>query len=312
MDEKNNYLDEYYTDQEKLINSLSFLATSGTYVFRGYNKQDQLLPIIIRDIDFSDFEAELLNRFEKYGSHYFSANTPIDFLSYGQHYGLPTRLLDFSHNPFIALSFALFSKKSTNYKEKEDKEYYYICYCSLEENICLKGIPTPPNPTFDTYKLVSISKECIKLLNIYSQNLNNQNKTLENYIKGLYECDNKANDLKTYEREVRKKIELKKLCFIDPNLSNQRIIMQQGIFLLPYVLSQTEHLDLIHKNTSVIKIHRDLREPLLKYLDTLGYNTFRLMPDLPSICSAVTQKVKDIRSAQSTLFKKINKTSSAE
>lgn len=313
MIDKNNKLDEYYTDPEKLINDLSYLAKCATYVFRGYNKQDQLLPVIIRDKDFSDVEAELLSEFEKYGSHYFTANTPIDLLSYGQHYGLPTRLLDFTYNPFIALNFALFTQKSSGkYKESEDKDYYYIRYCSLKDNICLRGIPAPPMSPFGTYELDSIAKKCVELLKTYTIRLSNPDESLNEYINGLFECDYQTGDRKSYEIMIKKKLELKRLCFIDPNQANQRIIMQQGLFMLPYTLTYNEHLRIIYDNTSVIKIHRDMRDFLLKYLNTLGYNTFRLTPDLPSICTAVTQKVKELRAAQSTLFKKIKTSSEAK
>lgn len=308
MDKKNQQIAEYYSDQKTLIDALTYLANFGSYVFRGYNKQDQLLPIIIREKDFSNVEAELLSEFEKYGSHYFIASTPIDFLSYGQHYGLPTRLLDFTYNPFIALSFALFSQKSPGkYKETEDKDYYYIRYCNIKDHIHLKGIPAYHPFESTSFESDSMADKCRDVLKKYGQifaNVKNNFIEYEEYLLGLFQCDYQAgNDTEKYMKTTKQKIESKKLCFIDPNQSNQRIIMQQGLFMLPYTLSADEHQEIIFKNTSVLKIHRDLRGSLLKYLDTLGYNTFRLMPDLSSICAAVTQKVKDARAEQSMLFK---------
>ncbi len=80
--------------------------------------------------------------------------------------------------------------------------------------------------------------------------------------------------------------------------------MQQGLFMFPYTLDRKEHLDIIKQNSSVIMIHKDLRAELLKYLDTLGFSTFRLMPDLASVCYAVKHKVIDERSEKSPAFKK--------
>jgi hypothetical protein len=89
----NNITHITYMDNEyELINFLTELANSGKFVFRGYNTQDQLYPLIIRENRFSSYEFEFLEQFEKYASHYFSAYTIIDFLSYGQHYGC---LLDY-------------------------------------------------------------------------------------------------------------------------------------------------------------------------------------------------------------------------
>lgn len=51
-------------------------------------------------------------------------------------------------------------------------------------------------------------------------------------------------------------------------------------------------------------IHKNLRNELIKYLDILGYNTFRLMPDLSSICEAVKRRNVDERNDKSNAFKK--------
>ena len=71
--------------------------------------------------------------------------------------------------------------------------------------------------------------------------------------------------------------------------------MQQGLFMFPYTLDEDEHQEILDKNSYCIKIHKNLRYKLIQYLDVLGYNTFRLMPDLSSICEAVKRRNIDER-----------------
>ena len=286
---------EYYDEKDSLIQDLTFLARQGNYVFRGYSKQDQLLPNIIREKDLSPNEKIYLNEFEKYGSHYFVATNPLDFLSYAQHYGLPTRLLDFTYNPFIALSFALFAKKGVNYKESEDRDYYYIRYCDMKQNILIKGFPVFNGLCFGSYESDSISDRCYNNISDYTKKMNNSKiENFNDYLDGLHSCDYAATIEKNeYISLLKDKIAQKRLCFIDANQSNQRIIMQQGLFMLPYILNVNDLSSQILENTNVIKVNKSLRGELLEYLDTLGFNTFRLMPDLPNVCAAITQKVAD-------------------
>jgi hypothetical protein len=286
---------------KRVIEVLTLLAQNGGNVFRGYNKQDELLPSLIRDkISYADVEIELLEKFERYGSHYFHATTPIDFMSYAQHFGLPTRLLDFTYNPFIALSFALHGKKSNaRYTEPSDKTYYYVCYASLDENLCAPSIPLKDdvynNKLTRTDSLAVKAAQCIdSMTDLFGHN------SLQRNVWALGGLESSIKDSISKQEKIRNHA----ILFIDPNRSNQRIIMQQGLFMFPYTLDRKEHLDIIKQNSSVIMIHKDLRAELLKYLDTLGFSTFRLMPDLASVCYAVKHKVIDERSEKSPAFKK--------
>lgn len=283
-----------------VIERLNDLAKIGKYVFRGYGKQDELLPNIIRKSNYTDIEDKLLKDFERYGSSYFHATSPIDFMSYAQHFGLPTRLLDFTYNPFIALSFALYSPKSNgNYSFPDDKEYYYIRYASLDDNLCEISIPLNDdiyNMKFTrTDSLAVRACQCFdSVSDLFGANIMNRN------ISAL----NGFNDSLDVTVSNQEKIRNHVILFIDPNQSNQRIIMQQGLFMLPYTLDKDEHLKILNNNSYYIKIHKDLRNELMQYLDTLGYNTFRLMPDLSSICEAVKRRNVDGRTEKTAIKKK--------
>lgn len=290
IDSSRNYL--------TVVDYLNGLAQSGDYVFRGYGKQSEMLPGIIRDKDYTNLENRLLTDFERYGSNYFTANTPIDFMSYAQHFGLPTRLLDFTFNPFIALSFAIYNPKSSNYKDPDDKDYYYIRYASLSENICVPVIPLNDeiyqSKFIQTDSLATKSMQCIdSVTDLFGSNRLSRNISSLTGYKGIDEIV-----------DLQEKLRNQAILFVNPNQSNQRIIMQQGLFMFPYTLDKKAHIDILKRNSKVVMIHKSHRDKLIKYLDTMGYNTFRLMPDLSSICQAIKRRAIDDRTEKSEQFKK--------
>lgn len=96
---------------------------SNTAVYRGQRKYWPLLPTISRDNDpakLLSLEDKILKLFKKEGRGclHLIPKTDWDWLVVGQHHGLPTRVLDWSYNPYVALWFAL-KKYSRNDSEPE-------------------------------------------------------------------------------------------------------------------------------------------------------------------------------------------------
>lgn len=86
------------------------------WVFRGQSYAWPLKPSMERNIDpslvrLSIIEKQLIREFKGYAQHY-TVNTPgeqeeLEWLALMQHYGAPTRLLDWSLSPYVAAFFAL-------------------------------------------------------------------------------------------------------------------------------------------------------------------------------------------------------------
>ena len=291
---------------DELIKFLTELAYKKDYVFRGYSQQKEMLPKLIRDRDLTRIEIDLLKEFEKYGSQYINLNDQIDLLSYAQHFGLSTRLLDFTYNPFIALYFAFYKSKPNNATIKDDNDFYYIRFCKLEKQILFSCLPYFNLNAWGKYETSSNSRTCEETFNLLNKVIKYLTESTDNtheydkYFEEVYASFNKTNSF--YEdvpedrfiEDTKYKFKEKRLLFIDANQSNQRLVMQQGLYLFPYILEKYRLTELINDNTQIIKIHKNLRKDLLIYLNTIGINAFRLMPDISSICEAVERKIRGI------------------
>jgi hypothetical protein len=79
------------------------------YAFRGRDDvRDELATSLVRlGGEAATLEGHLMRNFRKYaGPDVVPADSPWNWLALGQHHGLPTRLLDWTNSPYVALHFA--------------------------------------------------------------------------------------------------------------------------------------------------------------------------------------------------------------
>ena len=131
---------ENYTSSKILINDLIRLTRSDQYIFRGISRRSELNPSICRKYDretqtlvnLKDQEFALLHAFRQQASNLLSGTMEtLDYVACAQHYGIPTRLIDWTYNPFTALYFALSENK------QPDDGYYELFVLPLKEQILI-------------------------------------------------------------------------------------------------------------------------------------------------------------------------------
>lgn len=128
--EFNKYFVESVIDFLKLISDkTNRLPKSSEYIYRGQADSEwDLLPSIAVPLNGNNnllkFESKMVNEFLKRRPNEFhDIKDPIDILAKMQHYGLPTRLLDVTFNPLVALYFAC---KDDNIKDKDGEIFMFM------------------------------------------------------------------------------------------------------------------------------------------------------------------------------------------
>lgn len=235
-------------------------------VFRGHSRRDYFcVPGIFRE---SEKNASKIGHSECSSAHEIMVECPEEFdkrdhlscLVKMQHYGLKTRLLDFSRNPLVALYFACgFNPESAGSvvicKLKKDE----IKHHSSDTVLCLASLPF-----LSEEDKASIKNYCSSNLGgILDEESCKNNKSIRHLyheIKSQYpafDFEIKAEDLMTS-------------CFVAANKDNERMRRQNGLFAV-YGLDERMSRKNVEKHIiATIEIPKDQKGETLRMLEHFG------------------------------------------
>ena len=245
----------------------TFEQFSGDWIFRGHLDAEWELETSLyrwmgdikrssvgRDfMELEDIEKLMLEGFKKGVHHYLSSSlhlpkTTLEWLSLMQHYGAPTRLLDFTRSPYVASFFAF----------EEIKKVENCAVWAVNESWC--------------------KKESI-------ENFNNKYKDKEEF-KPLEISVDLSEEIK-FNEVILKGEKLPCMVFpVCPKHLHKRLINQQGLFLCPGDLYVTfnKHLENLLANavSNIKKIIMPIkcREDAIKDLELMNINSATLFSGL--------------------------------
>ncbi len=290
---------------KELINKLLDIQLENeNYVFRGISKLEQNNPSIKRVrgnreegiFDLSHDEIGILYDFMHLGSPYFNKSLDtLDYVAIAQHYDVPTRFIDWTFDPYVALYFAIVREK------EPDDGLFRIYYTDISENIVIRNVT-------DIQPLKKLSIGQLRPIEHFKRFID----TIENDQKSFVECIidlakfNKNNGIHDdYFRidrimnvdEMQYNYELKdlltsKLIFFNAAQTNDRLIAQQGLFSISKSLRDNDPREEIENGSKCFEfaLTETGREKAIKYLEKMNYKQSRLFPELASLGNSLREQ----------------------
>lgn len=279
VEDLNCYLEHISSMRKAIKEEEGQDSDSQKFFFRGQaNCNWDVVPGIFRE-NYLSYESELINgAYLRNPSEFRQLDTDFEKLAKLQHYGLPTRLLDVTSNPLVALYFACQPYQEYNKEENTIIEPDGIVLFSR------------------AYGKSCNDLEVLVISHLANMEINGDttlNKLLEELEDKRIYSTKTAKDCRDGQFKSLIKI-LQNNYFVVSNMNNERLIRQSGLFLLvgkynvilqekdvgQSVIQVAKSSAKSDFDKTVFRIPLDKKDEILKELDFYNINEGALFPEL--------------------------------
>lgn len=244
-------------------------------IYRGHPDESyELKPSLFRKKEHRRVEKNILRELISIQPKEFrNDKTVFEQLVHMQHYGLPTRLLDLTYNPLVGLYF-------TCWKERQkDGELLTLTlrkstikYFDSDTVSCVANLSSLTGGERDQIRSFTESVE-LKESNVGLR--------LLHFIKAE----------KPYFLPEIELSDLESILAVRPKQTNQRILAQQGGFLIFGLQSLLKDSNKFGIKIARIKIPASKKKRLLDELDSININESTLFPEIESAAKYIMRKI---------------------
>ena len=255
------------------------------YFYRGVNNANYLIaPGIYRKNEKHD-ENYYFNEISVRCPQNFKTLSNIEKLTYMQHYGCPTRLLDITTNPLVALYFACVGEENTD----------GVIYVFSVNNRDVRYANSDRVQMLATLAEFRVSEQEVLWRTAYKElgekkfdqlkNGKYQEKTLEQFYHAI-KRHNAA-----FEREIVP-LDILTPQFVQPNKDNPRILKQDGAFIVSGLDANAEESNNKIRKFIVmeIMIPKDSKKQIREELEYVGINQASLFPEVDKVADYLRKR----------------------
>ena len=266
-------------DLQEILNQADAFDFTHKMFFRGHTKANYILePSVFRTSALKKHESEMYQELmTRCPDDFKDCSTHLEKLVKMQHYGLPTRLLDITHNPLVALYFACEGMK----KERgelvliEAMNPADIKYPNSDTVSLLASLPLFPENEQNKFARAAEDDELSE-------------REFQNAIARL--VHEIRSEKPAFEAKVQRQ-DLLRNYIVLASQSNRRIVKQDGAFIL-YGLPNPLELNRFRyrKNGKMLIVFVNDKDKILRELELCSIHRASLFPDIDQVAQFIKEK----------------------